>query len=249
MPLEEQDGSSATSPVGGMVRRRTGPWTTAVHGLLDYLEGAGFPSPRVVRAEKDIEVLTWLPGHAGAAGWGMIVSDDGLGRWGAFVRAYHDTIASYRPSGVQVWSSGPGSCGPDELICHGDLWPGNTVGDGHGEPAGLIDWDHVRPAPALFDIAYALEYAAPVRPDDEAIQWLGHPHPPNRLRRIQVFCEAYGRPVPDDVKAVVAAQQRQTRQTVVALATQGVEPQRSWVADGYLDVLGQRIRWTESLTL
>jgi aminoglycoside phosphotransferase (APT) family kinase protein len=34
----------------------------------------------------------------------------------------------------------------------------------HGEIiVGLIDFDHVRPAPPIFDIAYALDYAALLR--------------------------------------------------------------------------------------
>jgi Ser/Thr protein kinase RdoA (MazF antagonist) len=37
--------------------------------------------------------------------------------------------------------------------------------DKKGHPAGLIDFDHARPAPSVFDIAYALEYAAPFRDD------------------------------------------------------------------------------------
>lgn len=42
----------------------------------------------------------------------------------------------------------------------------------NGEPVGLIDFDYARPAPARFDIAYALQYVAPFRDDEDAIEWL-----------------------------------------------------------------------------
>jgi hypothetical protein len=72
--------------------------------------------------------------------------------------------------------------------------PLGTEGDQH--PAGLIDFDHARPAPPIFDIAYALEYAAPFRDDRECLRWLRYPQPPDRRRRIEIFRDAYGTPVP-----------------------------------------------------
>jgi Phosphotransferase enzyme family len=55
---------------------------------------------------------------------------------------------------------------PGEMICHGDFGPWNGVW--HGERiAALIDVDHARPAPPIFDIACALEYAAPFRDNAE----------------------------------------------------------------------------------
>jgi aminoglycoside phosphotransferase (APT) family kinase protein len=56
-----------------------------------------------------------------------------------------------------------------------------------GEVAGLIDWDMARPERPLFDVAYALEYAAPFREDAECVRWLGYPAPPDRRHRIEVF--------------------------------------------------------------
>jgi aminoglycoside phosphotransferase (APT) family kinase protein len=49
---------------------------------------------------------------------------------------------------------------------------------------GLIDWDHARPAQPLFDTAYALEYAAPFRDDEECLRRLRYTSLPNRRRRI-----------------------------------------------------------------
>ena len=105
------------------------------------------------------------------------VPETGLRRWARFLRRYHDAVAGYRPPASSVWSSGTGTCAPGEIICHGDFGPWNGVWR-DGEVAGLIDWDHARPAPPLFDVAYALEYAAPFRDDTECVRWLRYPAPP-----------------------------------------------------------------------
>jgi hypothetical protein len=50
--------------VGNTVRRRTGPWTPAVHALLDYLASRVPHVPRVLgRDRQGREVLSYLPGH------------------------------------------------------------------------------------------------------------------------------------------------------------------------------------------
>ena len=113
----------------------------------------------------------------------------------------------------------------------------------------MIDFDHARPAPPIFDIAYALEYAAPFRDDAECLRWLRYPQPPDRHRRIEVFCAAYGIAVPDDITAWVAWQKRLVMRNCEALARQGIEPQATWIREGYLTIVRARITWTESLVL
>jgi aminoglycoside phosphotransferase (APT) family kinase protein len=219
-----------------------------VHGLLRYLETSGFPAPRVLAVSRPTEVLSWIPGESGAAGWDRVVPEAGLRRWAAFLRRYHDTVAGYRPPADSVWSSRTGTCGPGEIVCHGDFGPWNAVWRGD-EVAGLIDWDHARPAAPLFDVAYALEYAVPFRDDAACTRWLRYPEPPDRRRRAEVFCDAYGIAVPADVTGLVARQQREVMRTCIALARRGVEPQATWVRQGYLDEVRDRIEWTESLSL
>ena len=52
--------------IGDTVRRATGPWTPAIHGLLNYLADAGLTGvPRVHGYdERGREVLDYLPGTA-----------------------------------------------------------------------------------------------------------------------------------------------------------------------------------------
>jgi hypothetical protein len=53
-------------------------------------------------------------------------------------------------------------------------------------------------------------------------------------------------PVPDDVSACVAWQQRLVAATCEAIAQRGTEPQATWVRQGYLGELQARIAWTEA---
>ncbi|HKW77884.1 MAG TPA: aminoglycoside phosphotransferase family protein, partial [Candidatus Limnocylindria bacterium] len=54
-----------TVRVGDTVRRRTGPWTPAVHALLRHLEKRGFPAPRVRGIdERGREILGYIEGEA-----------------------------------------------------------------------------------------------------------------------------------------------------------------------------------------
>src|SRR5882757_4970271 len=52
--------------VGSTVRRPTGPWTPAVHGLLNHLAAAGLAGvPRVLGFDdRGREILDFLPGEA-----------------------------------------------------------------------------------------------------------------------------------------------------------------------------------------
>ncbi|HLH59486.1 MAG TPA: aminoglycoside phosphotransferase family protein [Streptosporangiaceae bacterium] len=230
---------------GSTVRRPMAFWSPTVHALLRYLESADFPAPRLLGVDGDVEVLTWIEGESGPAAWGKVVPEAGLRAWARFLRRYHDAVAGFRPPAGSAWSSGrAGGCSPGEIVCHGDFGPWNGVWRG-GEVAGLVDWDHARPATPLFDVAYGLEYAAPFRDDQECARWLGYPGPPDRRRRIAVFCEAYGMPVPGDVRAAVAGQQRTVAATCEALARRGIEPQATWVRNGYLAQVQARIDWTE----
>lgn len=234
--------------IADTVRRPMRPWSPSVHDLLRHLEAVGFPAPRLLGVDGDCEVLTWIDGESGADGWRMVVPEHGLARWGRFLREYHDAVADYVPARGTAWSSGTRPIAPGEIVCHGDFGPWNAVWR-DGEVAALLDWDHARLAAPLFDIAYALEYAVPFRDDEECVHRLAYAAPPDRRRRIEVFCDAYGTAVPDDVVGCVARQQQETLATFEALALRGLEPQASCMRDGGFEGIRARIRWTESLAL
>jgi aminoglycoside phosphotransferase (APT) family kinase protein len=221
------------------------PWSTSIHDLLRFIELTEFPAPHVVGVDGDVEVLTWIDGESGAAGWEKIVPEDGLCEWGRTLRRLHDAIATYRPRHDSLWSSGPGTCETGEIICHGDFGPWNAVWQG-SEFVGLLDWDHARPASPMFDVAYALEYAAPFRDDGECVTSLSYPQPPDRRRRIEIFCDAYGIAAPSNVAQLVAEQQRTVLETCESLARRGIEPQAGWFRSGHGEELQARIEWTEA---
>jgi Phosphotransferase enzyme family len=236
--------------IGATVRRPAQPWAPAVHALLGHLEAADFRyAPRFLGLdEQGREILSYIDGESGPRGWARITDDAGLVRFARLLRDYHDAVAGFRlPAGL-TWFTGQAGPTDGELVCHGDFGPWNVVWDGRA-PVGILDWDYARPAPPEHDIAYALEYAAPFRDDQECVRWLRYREPPDRRRRIEVFCDAYGIGVPGDIVGRVAEQQRLVLERCAALGRRGIEPQATWVREGYLGTVRARIRWTEALRL
>ena len=231
--------------VGDTVRRPSSG--AAVHALLAYLEQAAFPySPRFLGLdERGREVLGYVPGRSGRHGWAEVVPEAGLRAFAELLRAYHDAVAEFIPA-VHGWAleSRPPLAG--EIICHGDFGPWNVVWDG-GRPVGLLDFDFAGPAPALTDVAYALEYSVPFRDDQQCLRWLAYPSPPDRRARLETFAEAYGLSETAGLVDRVIVGQRDGIEQVRRLAAAGRQPQARWVAEGYLEELARRVAVSERL--
>ncbi|MEW6154675.1 MAG: phosphotransferase [Actinomycetota bacterium] len=226
------------------VRRPLGFWSSAVHGLLGHLEAVGFPAPRLVNVTDDYEELTWVEGESGAATWAKVVDEEGLGQWARLLRRYHDAVRDYRAEPDAVWSRGRGT----GFICHGDPGPWNTVWKG-GTIVAFIDFDHAHPGSPQDDIVYALEFGAPFRDDDTCVKHMAYPSTPDRRRRIQVLCDAYGVAVPANLATLVADRQLRDGALVADLARRGLEPQATWVREGYLETIRRRAEWSASAKL
>jgi thiamine kinase-like enzyme len=233
---------------GDTVWRPLHPWSPAVHDLLRYLESVDFPAPRLLDVVDGFEVVSYLPGDSGPDGWAPVVPASGLRVFARFLRDYHLAVREFTTD--KPFCTGTPPAGTD-IVCHGDFGPWNVVFRS-GEPVGLIDFDYARPAPARFDIAYAIQYAAPFRDDEDATRWLRYPEPPDRMRRIEIFVEAYGTDAidgPTDLASLtrsVIDVQREILASDERLAAQGLEPQASWVANGHLDTQRARIAWSEA---
>jgi hypothetical protein len=186
------DSGNVVRRVGDTVRRRPGPWTPAVHELLRYLEAVEFPySPRVLGFDSDgNEILSYIDGVSGRNAWAMVVPDAGLTAFAQLLRSYHDAVAGFRPA-TAGWSGHRHDLRDDQLICHGDFGPWNSVWQS-GRPVGMVDWDLARPRRRLYDVGYAMEYTVPFRDDAECVEWLAYPSPPDRARRLALFARAYG---------------------------------------------------------
>ena len=112
-----------------------------------------------------------------------------------------------------------------------------------GEAVGLVDWDYLHPAPRLDDVAYALEWFGPLRRDEFVLEWHHFPVVPDRRHRVRVFLEAYGDLPAFDVAEAVAGRMEAVSALMADLAARGVEPQRTWVAEGALAEREAEIDW------
>ncbi|NGN64773.1 aminoglycoside phosphotransferase family protein [Streptomyces sp. A7024] len=233
--------------VGGTVRRPAQPWTPTVHALLKHLEAVGFPyAPRPLGFDdQGREVLTFINGESGPQSWAKVVDDQGLSAYARLLREFHDATADFTPPDDAAWADGPIAPGEGQVICHGDFGPWNVVWQGN-RPVGIIDWDFARPGARMHDVAYALQYVTPFRDDAECLRWLRYPAPPDRRRRLEQFCTAYGLTTTAGVVDAVIDRQQETIDLVRRLASQGHEPQTTWVREGLLEELGRRLAWSRS---
>jgi 8-oxo-dGTP diphosphatase len=152
-----------TVRVGRTVRRLTGPWTPAVHALLDHLAAAGVAeAPRVIGSdESGREALTFLPGRvADQEGTDEPSNEPLLTDAVQWLRRYHDVVADFAHPGP--WRNGDGDGAPPgangRIVCHHDFAPYNVavsssvVGD---RVVGVFDWDMCGPGTPVQDLAFA----------------------------------------------------------------------------------------------
>jgi hypothetical protein len=98
----------------------------------------------------------------------------------------------------------------------------------------------------LDDVAYALRWFAPLRCDEHATDLHHFPSVPDRRARVQTFVGAYGELPAFDVVDVVTDRIRSVISLRRQLADQGIEPQRTWVADGADERDAGQIEWIEA---
>lgn len=165
--------------IGDTVRRPTGPWTPAVHALLNHLADAELPAvPKVHGSDtRGREVLDYLPGEV------IDVDNDllsparlrSLGRW---LRSLHGACARFEHPGPWRFF---GVAGPT-LITHNDVAPYNVAFAGD-EVSGVFDWDLAGPSTPDHDLGLTAWTAIP----------LFRPIPVNdAAERLGVFAAGYG---------------------------------------------------------
>ena len=229
---------------GDIVTRRAGPQTRTVHSFLRHLRGQGLDCvPEPISLDGDAETLRYIAGDSGGDGWQHQHDERGPRSAARLLRRIHDASADWQPPDGAVFGSPPtGSAG--DVYCHGDPGPWNFVWR-DGEAVALLDWDFLHPAPRLDDVAYALVWFAPLRDDEACLEWHHFPEVPDRRARIMAFLDAYGMAPDFDVAEAVIDRRRVTIEHERSLAEQGVEPQRTWVAEGSLDEAAAEIDWVE----
>ncbi len=144
--------------VAGTVRRPVAP--AFVRDLLRYLQRRGWPgAPRHLGVdERGREILSYIEGHvawekAQPAG---VRSAESLIAVARMVRQFHDLTA------------GSALAGDQEVVCHNDLSPKNTVYRDHGQglrPVAFIDWDIAAPGARVHDLAHVCWQYVGLGPD------------------------------------------------------------------------------------
>jgi thiamine kinase-like enzyme len=130
---------------GDAVLRKPGERAEFVHELLRLLEGWS-GAPRFLGVDADgRERLTFVDGYvAWERPWKAAVTSGGaLRSVGRLVREFHDLTA------------GTALAGDQEVVCHNDLSPKNTVYTTDGARAiAFIDWDIAAPGARIHDVAF-----------------------------------------------------------------------------------------------
>jgi len=242
-----EEANASARPVairGDVVSRPASNGTNTVHGFLRHLRSRGVVGvPEPLGVHDGVETLRFVDGDDGGQGWYHQHTDEGVASAARLLRRIHDASRDWTPPADAVWGA-PVVEGDELVLCHGDPGPWNFIWHDR-EALALIDWDYLHPAPRLDDVAYALLWFAPLRPDELALEWHHFPTVPDRRHRVGVFLDAYGRDALPafDVVDTVAARMQRTSDHVAALAAQGQEPQRAWVADGALERAAEEIAW------
>jgi aminoglycoside phosphotransferase (APT) family kinase protein len=242
-PADDVHSVPRISIVDGVVTRPASAWTTTVHAFLRHLRGQGLTCvPEPVAVEGDVERLVAIEGDSGAAGWAHQHSERGLGSAASLLRTLHDASTGWRPPPDAAFGAPHVESAAETVWCHGDVGPWNMVWQGD-RAVGLIDWDFLHRGPRLDDVAYALRWFAPARDDEMALTWHHFPTVPDRAARVRSFLRSYGGLPPFDVAQTIATRMEATMALELALAQSGVEPQRTWVAEGSQAWAAGEARW------
>lgn len=232
---------------GATIRRSTGPWTPAVHGLLRHLEAGGFEgAPRVLGLdEQGREVLTYLEGEVPAYPTAPELWSDGvLEELARLLRRLHDaTVGLDLPDGR--WREGAAAREGGEVVCHNDVAHYNTVFRA-GRPVALIDWDFAAPGPRAWDVAYAAYRFVPLSPDQRAVR-LGAVLPVDRPGRLRRFCDAYGLVERAGLVDTILRRVQAVCDLIVGQAAKGDPFFRRHLAEGHLDGYQRDLVFIQSL--
>ena len=186
--------------VDGTVRRPSGPWTPAVHSLLDYLASRGFDgAPRALGYdEQGREVLSHVPGETvgDASPWpAWTHSAEALRDAGRWLRRYHDVVRDFRPAPDSVWRLARRGWQPGDVIAHNDAAPYNAVWksdtSASGRLVGFIDWDFAAPQSPMWDLAYLVFSWVPLHAR-HVVRREGFTEFEARRNRLRVLLNAYG---------------------------------------------------------
>lgn len=231
--------------IGDTVRRPTGYWSPNVHALLQHLEAQRFDgAPRFFGVDGEgREIVSFLPGEVAGNDYPELApymwSDRVLTEIARLLRRYHDATQGFVPSAEGQWQHIYTGTEAHEVICHNDAAPYNMVFQNE-RPVALIDFDTAGPGPRMWDIAYSLYTSVPLAsfaPDyatGSTVAYDTELHAADRCRRISLFFEAYGLPVPQDLQSWVIRRLQAMCETLRRGAAEGQMAFVTMVEEGHL---------------
>ncbi len=178
-----------TSRVGDTVRRPLRSTSAATKALLDHLERVGFDgAPRYLGVdERGREVLSYIPGRAAIPPYeDWALSDAALASVAQLLRRYHQSVASFDPSGHQ-WPRAVPDRFRHGVVSHNDPNLDNVVFDGD-QAVALIDFDLAGPGSVEWDLACCARLWAPLRDGRDCPPGLSG----RSLERLVLFADTYG---------------------------------------------------------
>ena len=207
-----------------------------MHDLLRHLDAKGFEgAPRALGFdEQGREVLSYIDGTVSLDdAWPEVLhQDEGLVAVVRLIRRFHDAVADYSPPGL----------GAGEIMCHGDPGPWNIVWS-NDRPIALIDWDFALPAVPLYDVSYVAFEMVPLRDDDRCAQ-VGFAEVPDRVGRLRLVCDTYGRgATPETLIDLAERHQLADIDEIEELGPQGVEPFKTFMEQGLADEARAMLEW------
>lgn len=222
-----------------VVRRKLTDVSPAIHQLLKYLQAKSFPSvPRLLGRDQEYEYLSYIPGEPIFRPWSNAIKTDEfiihLGQW---LRSYHDVAADFRLEGDVHFNWGFTSPQSKMIVCHGDLGPWNCI-EQDGKFLGIIDWDLARYGYAIDNVAEFVFEFIPFNPNRE--ETIGQVSDATLLRRLKIFCEAYGQIKPYEIIEHIPVYLTRMNTDLRNRAKLGVEPFVSFVAGGIADKLDRQ---------
>ena len=165
--------------VGDTVRRELGERAEFVHRLLRHFEHHGWAgAPRLLGVDgHGREILTFLDGYVPwQSPTRRVDSTESLVRVAQLVRQFHDLTA------------GTPLADDQEVVCHNDLSPKNTVyregGGGLLLPVAFLDWDIAAPGARIHDVAHMCWQYLDLGPAVDDLAAASH--------RVRLTCDAYG---------------------------------------------------------
>jgi len=240
------------------VRRPIGYWSPSVHELLKHLEKQGFEgAPRFLGIDDSgREILTFISGEVAGNDYPELEpymwSDETLVGLARLLRDFHDNTLAFTPNTEYKWQLSYADDAEHEVICHNDAALYNVVFQ-KGEPVALIDFDMAGPGPRMWDIAYTLYTSIPLgnfapyvsSGKMEVVPYQREKHAAERRRRIHLFFESYGVPVPNNLQEWVVERLNVLCETMKNFAVNGNQAFQKMIDEGQLTHYENEIRFVK----